>query len=364
MSAVSEEKKIAHYDAVVDQDTRVDPVPEVPAAGSINAARYLLQFSRARWKRRSIIKKLSVKIETYTYLLDGELGTLGKQVRSIGFACSELSVENAAIDEAESRRSRLDWECTELSQRAAEENARFEELESERQDKLNDVTSMAKKVEADIASLETRRRALRTDLRAYTRQSKEFDKQIKGCSTSGSRDQLDNNQLAMSDTWRTLHDQQAKLQSQIKQAQEAVESLQSPLDESRLRQQSLKMDVESARRSLSDAREGHRFKLAEIEAERGRKNRELELAQSEIDRRIVTLGTLVNLQRIDRSEFSEHYNRIDQLRAAIQARTKDLERLTAEREAYDRKSLIRGALVLTTAVVLFLTIVAIVTWFL
>jgi len=120
-----------------------------------------------------------------------------------------------------------------------------------------------------------------------------------------------------------------------------------------------KAELDAAKRSLADAREGHTHRLAELDAEQKRKGREVALAESEIARRLVTLGTLVNLNRIDDAQFAELYARIDRLRGAITARTTEIEKLTAEREAYDRGTLIRGVVTIGGAIVAFIALIVI-----
>ncbi|MEM9494090.1 MAG: hypothetical protein AAGC55_33400, partial [Myxococcota bacterium] len=84
-------------------------------------------------------------------------------------------------------------------------------------------------------------------------------------------------------------------------------------------------------------------------------------AGAEIQRRLVSLGTLVNLHRIERPEFDELYARIDGLRTAISSRSSEIDRLKAEREAFDRGSLTRGFVTLGIAAFLaFLLILLIV----
>ena len=108
------------------------------------------------------------------------------------------------------------------------------------------------------------------------------------------------------------------------------------------------------------AREGHTHRLAEFDAEQKRKARDVSLSEREIQRRLVSLGTLVNLNRIDDAQFTELYQRIDRLRTAINARTTEIDRLTAERAAYDRPSLLRGYAVLAGVVVAIIALIAVI----
>ena len=132
-----------------------------------------------------------------------------------------------------------------------------------------------------------------------------------------------------------------------------------PLNQSTARLDAAKAELDAAKRSLADAREGHNHRLAELDAEQKRKSREIGLAEGEIARRLVTLGTLVNLNRIEDPQFHELYHRIDRLRGAITARTTEIEKLTAEREAYDRGTMVRGYATIGGAFVAFIALIVI-----
>ena len=111
---------------------------------------------------------------------------------------------------------------------------------------------------------------------------------------------------------------------------------------------------------MQDAREGHRHRLSELDAEQGRKGKELSQAASQIALHLVTLGTIVNLNRVERPELDTIYQRIDRLRDVINERSRLVDQLTAEREGYDRGALLRGAAALAVVVIAILTIVIVV----
>jgi cell division protein FtsB len=136
-------------------------------------------------------------------------------------------------------------------------------------------------------------------------------------------------------------------------------AIERPLGEVTARLDAAKAELDAAKRSLADAREGHTHRLAELDAEQKRKAREIAQAEGEIARRLVTLGTLVNLNRIEDPQFAELYGRIDRLRGAITARTTEIERLTAEREAYDRGNLVRGVATIGGAILTLIALIVI-----
>jgi chromosome segregation ATPase len=151
----------------------------------------------------------------------------------------------------------------------------------------------------------------------------------------------------------------AALEPERQDIDRKVTALERPISEATAKLDAAKAELDAAKRSLSDAREGHTHRLAELDAEQKRKAREISQAEAEIARRLVTLGTLVNLNRIEDPQFGELYQRIDRLRGAITARTTEIEKLTAEREAYDRGNLVRGIATLFGAVILFIALIVI-----
>ena len=151
----------------------------------------------------------------------------------------------------------------------------------------------------------------------------------------------------------------AALEPERQEIDRRLAALERPISEATARLDAAKAELDAAKRSLDDAREGHTHRLAELDAEQKRKAREVALAEAEIQRRLVTLGTLVNLNRIEDPQFAELYQRIDRLRGAITARTTEIEKLTAEREAYDRGTLVRGVAAIGGAFVALIALIVI-----
>jgi len=156
-----------------------------------------------------------------------------------------------------------------------------------------------------------------------------------------------------------LVDEAAVLEPERQDLDRRLATLERPISEATAKLDAAKAELDAAKRSLNDAREGHTHRLAELDAEQKRKAREVALAESEISRRLVTLGTLVNLNRIEDPSFVELYERIDRLRGAITARTTEIEKLTAEREAYDRGTLVRGLVTIGGAFVALIALIVI-----
>ncbi len=341
----------------------VAPIPEVPEPGFGNAVAYAIRFTRARWQRRAAIATLEKDITTDTAALDQVLGALGKEGRRVRTDNRALVGEHHAIDEAERRCERIDQTCAELTSRQAEENTRFDELEAERLAKVTEAEESLEKAEAELVSLEGQRRSLRDKKKAIDRRHKALLKSADDREDQAGKAAMPDAREQLRRAAEDLRADAAAIDPQRLEIDRRLLALDAPMTRVAATVDTLKAELESARRSLHDAREGHRHRLAELEAEMGRRTRELAQAQAEIARRLVTLGTLMNLHRVDAPELVQLYARIDRLRTAIGTRTREIDRLTAEREAYDRGSLVRGyavmgglAIVLSTIIVIILAL--------
>lgn len=354
--------RIHHPDVLVDRPftpPTVSPVPEIPEPGLLNSARYTLRFARARWQRGGAIKTLGADIKQDTDALDQVLGALGGAARTAMVDGRVFSGENAAITAAEQHVAQMTRERNELDTRKLEENARFIDVERERNAKLGEAERMVDEAQKELAQLEAQRRELRDKRkelerrqRAYLKAAEDSDRQTGNAEQGDSRQEL---RRAAEQHRREA----AALEPERQEIDRRVASIERPINEVNARLDAAKAELDAAKRSLSDAREGHTHRLAELDAEQKRKAREIAQAEAEIARRLVTLGTLVNLNRIDDPRFAELYQRIDRLRGAITARTTEIEKLSAEREAYDRGNLVRGVAAIGGAILLFIMLIVI-----
>ncbi|HEU5057665.1 MAG TPA: hypothetical protein VFU21_14120 [Kofleriaceae bacterium] len=337
----------------------VDPMPEVPDTGLVASAKYTVAFLRGLLQRRTAVKNLHEQIRVDTSALDTLLGALGRLVRDLRIDTRATRGENEAIDEAERRKQKALLDSSELGGRLAEENQRFADLEKERAGKLKDTEAALEKAEQELEQLEAQRRSLRDKRKQVERQQKGYLKAAEDREEEAGKQAMGETRSQLRRSAEELRREAASLDPERQDIERRLAAVDKPLSQAAAQVESLRSEIESARRSLTDAREGHRQRFAELEAQHGSKGREVTEADSEIARRLVTLGTLVNLNRIERPEFDELYGRIDMLRNAIASRTQHIDRLNAEREAADRGALLRGALVLALLGVLLLTAVVV-----
>jgi len=338
---------------------KVDVVPEIPEAGLYSAARYAVRFTKARWQRRGAIKTLGNEIKQDTEALDQVLGALGKAARAASVDGRVFSAENNAINAAEERIKVLGAEHGDVDGRKVEENSRFVDIERERNSKLSEAERMVDEVQKELAHLEGQRRGLRDKRKELERRQKAYLRSAEDNDKQAGNAQMGDTRAELRRSAEQHRKEAAALEPERQDVDRRLASLERPIGEATARLDAAKAELDAAKRSLSDAREGHTHRLAELDAEQKRKSREIGQAEGEVARRLVTLGTLVNLNRIDDVQFGELYQRIDRLRGAITARTTEIEKLTAEREAYDRGSLLRGVAVIGGAVIALIALIVI-----
>ena len=350
-------------EAMVDRPfspAQVLAVPEIPEPGLVKAARYAYIFARARWQRRGAIKQLGQEIRQDTDALDQVLGALGLAARTAHVEGRVFSAENSAIAEAQERINNLDKEGAEVEGRRADELSKFIDIEKNRNAKLSEAERMVGEAQSELSNLEGQRRSLRDKrkelerrLKAYLKAADDHDRQAGTAPLGDQRQEL----RRVAEGHRK---EAAALEPDRQEIDRRLGTIERPINEVSARLDAGKAELDAAKRSLNDAREGHTHRLAELDAEQKRKTREIGLAESEISRRLVTLGTLVNLNRIEDPQFAELYMRIDRLRGAITARTTEIEKLAAEREAYDRGTLVRGVATIGGAILILITLIVIV----
>jgi hypothetical protein len=334
----------------------VIPVPELPEPGLVSAARYAITFLRGRWQRRGAIKSLAEDIKRDTDALDQILGSLGRTARSVQLDGRPFAAENEAISAAEARRSAVERDSVELQSRRSDETTKYVDVESDRTTKVSQAEHALGEAQRDLQLHEGQRRNLRDERKRIEARQKGFIRAAEQRDEQAADAPMAQQRGFRADA-ESHRKSAAELEPQRQDVDRRLALLEKPIADATARVDAAKAELESARRSLDDAREGHGHRLAELEAETKRKTKEIAQAEAEIVRRLVTLGTLVNLNRVDRPEFADLYLRIDRLRTAIGARTTEIDKLTAERDAYDKPSLVRGIATLGGTVVLVLAFV-------
>lgn len=335
-------------------------MPERPDFGFWALAHYTVAVINGRRVRSKAIAQLGLGVVQETTALDLVLGDLGRASRAAGSDHKALEDENAAITSAEQARERCGHKSVEITTRRNEEVSRASEIEHERLMGVSDAERRLAAAEREFERLEAERRKLRENAKEVTRRAAAYEK-------AGLKRESEAAKLGASDAAVELrrsadhHRREAALlQGQRQDIDRKLALLETPLGAAREAVRTGRSDLEAAKANLRDAREGHRQRLVELDAEQARNTAAFSQADSEIQRRLVTLGTLVNLHRLPDPDMAELFARIDRLKAMIAAHANEIEHLASQRDGYDRPSFYRGIIVWSAAVVVLFTIVAII----
>ena len=322
------------------------PIPPVPEPGLWPAMKYTVAVTRARWQRRSASKKMDQANVSDQSMLDETLGALGRQARVLGLDEPILAKENQALDRAEKRRADIEHQCDHISNQQAEEESAFADVEAAANLRASDLERQRDGLQREVDELEARRRGFKDRLDTVQRQQRGYRKAAEQRDEEAGRAAMGDTRSRLRVAAEELRRDAAALEADKTELERQLAALERPKSQTMARQEDLQAQLDLVRRELQDARDQHRHRMGELEAEQNRSSRELSQADAEISRHLTTLGTLVNLHRIEHPELASLYQRIDELRSAIGARSTEIDRLTADSEAYDRESYRRGTLLM------------------
>jgi hypothetical protein len=338
----------------------VAPLPEVPDGGVVHYARYAVSFARARWSRRKAIRALRGELHGLVDSLDRELGTIGELARADKLDLRVLDDENRAIDGAEHRRAVAERALADVAAKTADENTRFDATEKDLEAKLGAAETAAETAAAELVKLEDERSARRARKRELEKRQRYYVKGAERREAQAAKAPMGEGRTALRRSAEDMRADAARLEPEREDLERKLAAGEAPLAQATGRADAARADRDALRRTLEDSRTGHVHRVAELDAERAHNGREAVDARAEIRRRMITLGTIANLNRVPTPNLSPAFARVDALRASMGEKEADIERLTAERGRYDRGALTRGAVVLGGALAVLITAVSVV----
>jgi chromosome segregation ATPase len=338
---------------------RISAMPDVPEAGVLAYARYMVHSVRAWFDRKGAMKTLREEINRDVANLDTIFGLLGRAAREAKLDSRALADENTQIDLTEKRRDAAERALGDLKGKLAEENSKFESVEKGLSATLATCEETVKKTAAELDRVEGERRALRDRKKEVERQQRTYLKSAEDREAHVSKAALPDQKEALRKSAEDLRRDAKKLEPERVELDKKLAALEAPAKEAAARYEAARSDLDNTRRALGDARAGHDHRLQELEDQKGHQSREAAQAEAEIGRRMITLGTLLNLNRVEHETFTNLYARIDSLRASIAAREGDIELLKGEQTQYDKGALVRGGAVLGGGVVLLITLICV-----
>lgn len=335
------------------------PMPDAPSDGLLAATRYVAALLRARWQRRLALRRVKGEIQAGVAGLDGVLGTLGRTARVQRIAMRPLEEENGLIDAAEARGVAADQTLADVRNRLADEESRF----AATQQMLAEHVAACEKAAAEAATaverLDVERRTLRERKKSIEERQRGYLRGADDREEKAAKSPMGNERAALRRSAEDLRSDAARLEPERLESDAALKAIEQPLSQATHQHEAARTMLADARRAETDAHTGHRHRRAELDAEAARQHRTRIDAEAEIGRRLVTLGTLLNLNRVLSPELEPLYHRIDELRAQLAEREAEAERLKIERNQYNPSAVLRGSLVIGAVVLAIIATICI-----
>jgi hypothetical protein len=114
--------------------------------------------------------------------------------------------------------------------------------------------------------------------------------------------------------------------------------------------------LSSARGELAGVRREHLERRGALDKDEARYRRELAAAEAQVERALRALGSVLDTHRPEEPALRACFDRLDQLASATSKTQATIDRLNAEREAYDRRTYRQGVAALVVACLALATV--------
>ena len=159
----------------------------------------------------------------------------------------------------------------------------------------------------------------------------------------------------------SLRNEARRLEGPRDAAQRGMAEIAKPLADAERAFDATQKEEADAKRAVAEAQAAHDQVIGEITAAQNHQSSDRSNAEKEIARHHITLGTMVNLHRVDKVELKPLYDRVDAIRRGINGLEAEIEHLKAEKYARDRATMIKGSVSLAGGVVLLVIIIILLT---
>lgn len=341
------------------------PMPAGPSSsGLVAAVQYLVPVARGIWTRHQAQRTLKSQLHDDQRLLDGVLRDLGRAAREQELSVPVLADEMARVRDQEQRRARLETERAQAEAAREQERHSFAAEEAASQRELDRLQAELAAAEQELAHKQEERRAhvvewgqLEGRIREAERLATQAEaRAVKAESTPG----IENGD-----------EMAAQARAQVEQAASEAKSLQPASAAAKAKAEALdgpiatlaskvgehRTDLDQRRHDRSRAAREHERAVADVEEQQQQAEARRGEVEQEISQLFVSMGTLLNLNRIEGPRFAPLYARVDELKSSLSAREEAIVRLESERRAYDRTAVQKGLLVLGGAAGLLVLLV-------
>jgi hypothetical protein len=325
------------------------PIPAAPSSsGALPAIAYLFPVAHGILVRRREQARIRRNLYQVQQSLDGILLRLGRVAFEERAEAAPLKDEMDLLRQAASRRDEARRETERLQGVRTSEQQRRSDMELEQKDAIVALTREAEQLQGELQARADQRRQLvaelgriEAELRRLLRTAERAD--ARAGKVQALDPQAASQARAVGDSARgqaeALQPRREALLREAQALEEPIATLTQQLgvvrsDLGLKRQELRRMQAETAQ-LLRAIDEDMRLCQADREA-----------AEREMQQRMMTIGTLVNLYRMSGERYAPLYHKVDEVKAQLTSYEAILARLDTECVSYDRQAVQKGLLVL------------------
>jgi hypothetical protein len=318
------------------QRASLPAMPSDGPPGFFGGLPYWFSVIGARMKRGSVINLFRREIASEGKRLEEFLRDLGKRARELSLSAPPIDAEMQALLALEAQRDQTRAGNAELEAKLKAEEEAFNQQNQGISDRI---TAAQAKVNELGQTLKEQTGALTT---AKT-QLAAVDKELK--TLAGQRDARRNEATKAKDPDKKQDLEQAAAEIAVavgdkergrELAAAEVAAAEAPVAETTATLTDWRGKLQAAQRELAEAKAALAAKQKETQGEQRKQAAELTRQEKEIAQKFLDLGRLLDGGRVPRPELAELYGRIDETRAGVADRERQIAELEAERDAFDR----------------------------
>lgn len=324
------------------------PIPAAPSSsGIVDTLRYLGVVVRGVLSRRSEKLRVRERLVGMQRSLDGLLQQLGRAAFDERLQTPALAEEMRLSAQAEERRLRALQQADQISERVTSETQRDRTAEGEQREASTRLSQEAAHLDSDLQQRAGRRRELLAEVARIDATLRRLARTAEAAAAKA-RTQAQNPEVASAAAAQatSARGQAEALMPTREQTVAQAEALEGPIA-------ALTQQIGEVRSELS-LRQTELQRLAADQSRRQQQSEsdlalcraECQAAERELQQRMMTIGTLVNLTRPAGGRYQALYQQVDELKAGLTDGEAALARLSTESALYDQQAVQRGLLYL------------------
>lgn len=324
------------------------PIPVSPSSpGALSAVLYLVPVARGLAERRREQARIRKLLQVEQQSLDGILSQLGRAAHEERLDLPPLTDETTLLRQAEDRRDRAQRQIAQLSVRKTTEEQRASAHSAESRRAIDRLSGEANHLEAELRQRADHRRRHQAELarldgilRTLSRTAELADQRA---AERAHDPQAASQARAQGDSARG---QAEALYPQRDAAQREVAQTEGPIAELTEKLGAVRSELGLVRQDLQRHEQDQAKLMQALDEDLKLQHAEREAAEREMQQRMMTVGTLVNLNRAGGTRFAPLYQQVDDVKGRLSGYESALARLDTESESIDRHAVQRGLIVL------------------